>query len=80
MPGTVNAATLKDVVATTLIGLKVGDTISLNPTTAPSANVAMVAAWISATDELTHRWVNPTAGNIAAAPQNYTLRVNRAKP
>ncbi len=65
--------------AATGIGLQVGDQVDVSPPSA-TANVALCSAWVSAADQLSIQWVNPTTGSLTPPAGNYTVAVLRRLP
>lgn len=61
------------------IGLLVGDTVVVTPPSA-TAGVAAASAWVSAADQLSVQWVNPTAGSLTPPAGVYKVAVFRAQP
>lgn len=61
------------------IGLLTTDSVEVQPPSA-TAGVALVGAWVSAADQLTLQWVNPTAGSLTPPAGNYTVTVSRVQP
>lgn len=67
------------VFSNTGIGLKVGDQVDVSPPSA-TAGVALCSAWVSAADQLSIQWVNPTVGALTPPAGNYTVAVLRPLP
>lgn len=65
--------------AATGIGLLTTDVVLVNPPSA-TANVAMTSAWVSAADQLSIQWVNPTAGSLTPPAGSYDVAVFRVLP
>jgi hypothetical protein len=63
--------------ANTGIGLVVGDYVSVAFNGAQTAGVGVLDAYVSAADQLTIRFVNPTAGNVTPASGTYLVSVQR---
>lgn len=61
------------------IGLKLGDQVDVSPPGA-TAGVALASAWVSAADQLSIQWVNPTAAALTPPAGNYTVSVLRPLP
>ena len=61
------------------IGLLVGDQVDVSPPSA-TAGVALASAWVSAVDQLSIQWVNPTAGSLTPPAGNYIVVVTRVQP
>lgn len=60
----------------TVVGLKIGDVVTVNP---PSqlAGVTLTAARVSAADTLALTFANPTAGNLVPSAGAYLISVVR---
>lgn len=65
--------------AATGIGLQVGDQVDVSPPSA-TAGVALASAWVSAADQLSIQWVNPTAGSLTPPAGAYIVVVTRVQP
>lgn len=65
--------------AATGIGLLPGDQVDVSPPGA-TAGVALASAWVSAADQLSIQWVNPTAGGLVPPAGTYTVSVLRPLP
>jgi hypothetical protein len=65
--------------AATGIGLLTTDAVVVNPPSA-TAGVAAASAWVSAADQLSIQFVNPTAGALTAPAGNYLVTVFRVQP
>ena len=63
--------------ANTGIGLAVGDYVSVAFNGAQTAGVGVLDAYVSAADQLTIRFVNPTAGSVTPAAGTYLVFVQR---
>jgi hypothetical protein len=63
--------------ANTGIGLVVGDYVSVAFNGAQTAGVGVLDAYVSAADQLTIRFVNPTAGSVTPAAGTYLVSVQR---
>ena len=63
--------------ANTGIGLAVGDYVSVAFNGAQTAGVGVLDAYVSAADQLTIRFVNPTAGSVTPAAGTYLVSVQR---
>lgn len=63
--------------AATGIGLVLGDIVSVSFQGAQTAGVGVLDAYVSATDQLTIRFVNPTAGSVTPAAGSYAVTVLR---
>jgi hypothetical protein len=59
------------------IGLQTTDQVEVSPPSA-TAGVALCSAWVSAADQLSLQWVNPTAA--AATPPSGTYLVSVFRP
>lgn len=82
-PSAVSAATAPiQNFASTGIGLLTGDTVFVTYGTGltPTANVAIANAYVSAADQLSVQFVNPTAGSLTPAAGNYRVTVFRVQP
>jgi|SRR6185312_3280537 len=68
--------------ANTGIGLLTTDVVvvTYGPTLTPTANVAIANARVSAVDQLTIQFVNPTAGSLTPAAGSYQVTVFRVQP
>jgi hypothetical protein len=65
--------------ANTGIGLLTTDAVLVTPPSA-TAGVAAASAWVSAADQLSIQFVNPTAGSLTAPSGNYRVTVFRVQP
>ncbi len=65
--------------ASTGIGLLTTDTVVVTPPSA-TAGVAAASAWVSAADQLSIQWVNPTAGSLTPPAGTYRVAVFRVQP
>lgn len=65
--------------ANTGIGLKVTDQVDVSPPSA-TAGVALCSAWVSAADQLSIQWVNPTAAPLVPPAGSYLVSVMRPLP
>jgi hypothetical protein len=65
--------------ANTGIGLQVGDAIEVSPPSV-TAGVALATAYVSALDQLSLQFVNPTAGSLTPPAGNYVVTVLRVQP
>jgi hypothetical protein len=65
--------------ASTGIGLIVGDATLVTPPSA-TANVAACSSWVSAADQLSIQWVNPTGGGLTPPSGSYVVTVFRVQP
>ncbi len=65
--------------AGTGIGLQVTDQVDVSPPGA-TAGVALASAWVSAPDQLSIQWVNPTAAGVTPPAGNYIVSVLRPLP
>lgn len=65
--------------AATGIGLLTTDQVDVSPPSA-TAGVAMCSAWVSAADQLSIQWVNPTTGSLTPPAGNYLVSVMRPLP
>lgn len=65
--------------AATGIGLLTTDAVLVVPPSA-TANVALASAWVSAADQLSIQWVNPTAGSLTPPAGSYLVTVFRRQP
>ncbi len=65
--------------AATGIGLLATDTVVVTPPSA-TAGVAAASAWVSAADQLSIQWVNPTAGSLTPPAGTYLVTVFRVQP
>jgi hypothetical protein len=63
--------------ASTGIGLVVGDYVSVAFNGAQTAGVGILDAYVSAADQLTVRFVNPTAASVTPAAGTYLVSVQR---
>ena len=63
--------------ASTGIGLVVGDYVSVAFNGAQTAGVGVLDAYVSAADQLTIRFVNPTAASVTPASGTYLVSVQR---
>ena len=63
--------------ANTGIGLAVGDMVCVAFNGAQTAGVGILDAYVSAADQLTIRFVNPTAGSVTPAAGTYLVSVQR---
>ena len=63
--------------ASTGIGLLVGDMVTVAFNGAQTAGVGITDAYVSAADQLTIRFVNPTAGSVTTASGTYLVSVQR---
>jgi hypothetical protein len=63
--------------ASTGIGLVVGDMVSVAFNGAQTAGVGVLDAYVSAADQLTIRFVNPTAASVTPAAGTYLVSVQR---
>lgn len=82
-PSAVSAATAPiQNFANTGIGLQVGDAVDVGYGSGltPTANVAIATAYVSAADQLSIQFVNPTAGSLTPAAGNYQVTVYRPLP
>lgn len=68
--------------AATGIGLQTTDAVLVAPTGAlgQTAGVAIANAWVSAADQLSIQFVNPTAGSLTPKSGNYQVTVFRVLP
>jgi hypothetical protein len=55
------------------LGLQVGDTVQVSFQAAQTAGVSISDAYVSAADQLTIRFVNPTAGSVTPAAGIYQV-------
>lgn len=82
-PSAVTAATapVQDF-ASTGIGLLTTDAVEVAPTgtLGQTANVAVANAWVSAADQLSIQFVNPTAGSLTPKAGAYQVTVLRPLP
>ena len=69
-PGSIDDGNAEEVTAT-VPGVQVGDIVFVNKDT--DDNVYAVAAWVSATDQITVAFFNPSGGTVNPASQ--TVRV-----
>ena len=65
--------------AATGIGLLTSDSVVVTPPGA-TAGVAQAAAWVSAADQLSIQFVNPTAGSLTPPAGVYLVDVFRVQP
>lgn len=65
--------------AATGIGLLTTDSVVVTPPGA-TAGVAQAAAWVSAADQLSIQFVNPTAGSLTPPSGTYLVDVFRVQP
>jgi hypothetical protein len=65
--------------AATGIGLLTTDTVVVTPPGA-TAGVAQASAWVSAADQLSLQFVNPTAGPLTPPTGTYSVTVFRRQP
>lgn len=65
--------------AATGIGLLTTDSVVVTPPGA-TAGVAQAAAWVSAADQLSLQFVNPTAGSLTPPSGTYLVDVFRVQP
>ena len=65
--------------AATGIGLLTTDSVVVTPPGA-TAGVAQAAAWVSAADQLSLQFVNPTAGSLTPPAGTYLVDVFRVQP
>lgn len=65
--------------AATGIGLLTTDTVIVNPPST-TAGVAQAAAYVSAADQLSIQFVNPTAGSLTPPAGTYLVTVFRQQP
>lgn len=65
--------------AATGIGLLTSDTVLVTPPSA-TAGVALASAWVSAADQLSIQFVNPTAGSLTPPAGTYLVTVFRVQP
>ena len=65
--------------AATGIGLLTTDSVVVTPPGA-TAGVAQAAAWVSAADQLSIQFVNPTAGSLTPPAGTYLVDVFRVQP
>ena len=65
--------------AATGIGLQTTDQVDVSPPSA-TAGVALTSAWVSAADQLSIQWVNPTAGSLTPPSGTYIVSVLRPLP
>ena len=63
--------------ASTGIGLLAGDMVIVAFNGAQTAGVGITDAYVSAADQLTIRFVNPTAGSVTPASGTYLVSVQR---
>lgn len=63
--------------AATGIGLTVGDIVSVSFQGAQTVGVGILDAYVSASDQLTVRFVNPTAAGVTPASGTYAVTVFR---
>jgi hypothetical protein len=63
--------------ANTGIGLAVGDYVSVAFNGAQTVGVGVLDAYVSAADQLTIRFVNPTAASVTPASGTYLVSVQR---
>jgi hypothetical protein len=77
-PGTVNTAAV-NTVNYTVTGALVGDRVLIRPITGtwPVANNVFPQGLVTATNTMTVRYSNPTAGNIAVAAHDWIVEVSR---
>lgn len=68
--------------AATGIGLQVGDAVDVGygAGLTPTVNVAVASAYVSAADQLSIQFVNPTAGSLTPAAGKYQVMVLRPLP
>lgn len=68
--------------ASTGIGLLVGDAVDVGYGSGltPTANVAIASCYVSAVDQLSIQFVNPTAGSLTPAAGKYQVSVLRPLP
>jgi hypothetical protein len=68
--------------ASTGIGLLVNDSVDVGYGSGltPTANVAIATGYVSAADQLSIQFVNPTAGSLTPAAGNYQVTVFRPLP
>lgn len=82
-PSAVSAATAPiQNFASTGIGLLVTDAVDTGYGSGltPTANVAIASSYVSAADQLSIQFVNPTAGSLTPAAGNYQVSVTRPLP
>lgn len=65
--------------AATGIGLLTTDAVFVTPPSV-TAGVAAATAYVSAADQLSVQWVNPTAGSLTPPSGNYLVSVFRVLP
>jgi hypothetical protein len=65
--------------ASTGIGLLTTDSVEVSPPSA-TAGVALATAWVSALDQLSVQFVNPTAGSLTPPAGTYLVTVWRVQP
>jgi hypothetical protein len=65
--------------ASTGIGLLTTDVVEVIEPSA-TTGVALTTAWVSAADQLSLQWVNPTAGSLTPPAGNYIVSVLRVQP
>ncbi len=65
--------------ASTGIGLLTTDSVVVTPPSA-TAGVALASAWVSAADQLSIQFVNPTAGSLTPPAGTYKVAVFRVLP
>lgn len=65
--------------ANTGIGLLTTDAVIVTPPGA-TAGVAMASSWVSAADQLSLQFVNPTAGSLTPPAGSYRVTVFRVQP
>jgi hypothetical protein len=65
--------------ASTGIGLLTTDTVVVTPPSA-TAGVAAASSWVSAADQLSIQFVNPTAGSLTPPAGTYLVTVFRVQP
>lgn len=82
-PSAVSAATAPvQNFANTGIGLLMTDAVEVAPvgSLGQTANVAVANAWVSAADQLSIQFVNPTAGSLTPKSGSYQVTVLRPLP
>lgn len=72
VPGTINAATAT-LISTTVAGILPEHVIHVNPTAAIAVGVAVGAPYCVTKGTLVIPFINPTAGNVAVATQNFKI-------
>lgn len=66
--------------ANTGIGLLTTDTVFVNYSGETPLNAAPASAYVSAADQLSIQWVNPTAGSVTPPSGTYLVTVFRVQP